>query len=68
MARGLHGKQGSSFGIPIETLKREAVYLEPALIVRASPTWAVEVGVPFTVAGRNWPAGPVLSLKVTKGF
>ena len=29
---------------------------------------AVEIGVPFTVAGRNWPAGPVFSLKLTKGF
>jgi hypothetical protein len=68
VARGLHGKRGSSFGIPIDTLKREAVYLVPGLVIRASPTWAVELSVPFTVAGRNWPAGPVFSLKLTKAF
>jgi hypothetical protein len=39
-----------------------------ALIFRASPSWFVEVAVPFTVVGRNWPAGPVLTLKLTKAF
>jgi hypothetical protein len=68
VARGLHGKEGTSFGIPIETLKREAVYLEPGVIIRAGPSWFVELAVPFTVAGRNWPAGPVFSLKLTRSF
>ena len=68
VARGLHGKEGTSFGIPIETLKREAIYVEPGLVIRVNPSWFVEVAVPFTVAGRNWPAGPVFSLKLTAAF
>jgi len=68
VARGLHGAEGVSFGIAIPTLKREAVYVVPGLVIRASPTWIVELSVPFTVSGRNWPAGPVLGLKVTKAF
>jgi hypothetical protein len=68
VARGLHGDEATSFGIPIPTLKREAVYLEPGIVIRATPTWFVEIGVPFTVAGRNWPAGPIVSLKLTKTF
>lgn len=68
VARGLHGKEGTSFGIAIETLKREAVYVEPGVVIRANPSWFVELAVPFTVAGRNWPAGPVFSLKLTKAF
>ncbi len=68
VARGLHGREGTSFGIPIETLKREAIYVEPGFIFRASPSWFVELAVPFTVSGRNWPAGPVFTLKLTKAF
>ena len=68
VARGLHGQEGTSFGLAIATLKREAVYLEPGLVIRASRSWIVEFAVPFTVAGQNWPAGPVFSLKVTKAF
>jgi hypothetical protein len=68
VARGVHGGDATSFGLSIPTLKREAVYLVPALVIRASPSWFVELGVPFTVSGRNWPAGPVLTLKLTKAF
>ncbi len=68
VARGLHGKEGTSFGISIQTLKREAVYLEPGLVIRASPSWFVEFAAPFTVSGRNWPAGPVFTLKLAKEF
>ena len=68
VARGLHGQEGTSFGLAIATLKREALYLEPGLVIRASRSWIVEFAVPFTVAGQNWPAGPVFSLKVTKAF
>ena len=68
VARGLHGKEGTSFGISIQTLKREAVYLEPGLMIQASPSWFVELAVPFTVSGLNWPAGPVFTLKLTKEF
>lgn len=68
LSRGLHGAEGTSFGLAIATLKREAVYVVPGLVFRASPTWIVELSVPFTVSGRNWPAGPVFSLKLTKAF
>ena len=68
VAQGLNGKEGSSFGIPIETLKRSAVYLEPGLVIQVNPSWFVEVAIPFTVSGRNWPAGPVFTLKLTAAF
>ena len=57
VARGLHGKEGTSFGISIQTLKREAVYLEPGLMIQASPSWFVELAVPFTVSGLTGPRG-----------
>jgi hypothetical protein len=44
------------------------VYVVPGLVIRASPTWIVELSVPFTVSGRNWPAGPVFGTTVTKAF
>ena len=40
----------------------------PGVVFRASPTWIVELSVPFTVSGRNWPAGPVFGVKLTKAF
>ena len=68
VSRGLDGTEGRSFGLAIPTLKREAAYVVPGVVFRASPTWIVELSVPFTVSGRNWPAGPVFSLKLTKAF
>lgn len=68
VARGLHGQEGTSFDIPIETLKRKAVYVEPGAVFRINPKWFLEFAVPFTVAGRNWPAGPVFTLKLTAAF
>jgi hypothetical protein len=56
-ARGLHGGRSRSFGIEIPTLKREAVYLSPGLTWELGPARGVELSFPFTVTGRNWPAG-----------
>ena len=66
--RGLHGGESTSFGITIPTLKREIVYLVPGLIVDLGAQRAVEFAVPFTLRGRNWPAGPVLTLDFRKTF
>lgn len=68
VARGLHGKDATSFGLPLASLRRKAVYVEPALTVKLGPRWDAAVAVPVTVSGRNWPAGPVLSLGVSRTF
>jgi hypothetical protein len=67
-ARGLHGEESTSFGITIPTLKREVVYLVPGLIFDLGAARAVEEAEPFTMRGRNWPAGPVLTLAFRKTF
>ena len=63
-ARGLHGGTSTSFGLEIPTLKREAVYVTPGLTWELGPGRGVELSLPFTVKGRNWPAG----LSVGIGF
>jgi hypothetical protein len=68
VARGLKGAESAAFGLPIATLKREAVYVSPGLIVDAGGGRSVTVSVPFSVAGRNWPAGPIVSIGVSQGF
>ena len=57
VARGLHGGPSTSFGLEIPTLKREAVYLQPGLVWDLGKERSVELSLPFTVKGRNWPAG-----------
>ena len=64
VARGLHGGSSTSFGLDIPTLKREAVYLQPGLVWDLGKERSVELAFPFTVKGRNWPAG----LSVGVGF
>lgn len=68
VARGLHGRDARAFGLPIAALRREAVYLEPALTAAFASGWGASLAIPFTVSGRNWPAGPVLSLGVSRAF
>ncbi len=68
LARGLHGQESTTFGLSIPTLKRQAVYIEPALILSLGETRGVEIKVPFTVRGRNWPAGPVFALGFHQTF
>lgn len=64
VARGLHGSEATSFGLAIPTLKREVVYLQPGLVWDLGSDRSLELSVPFTVKGRNWPAG----LAVGVGF
>jgi hypothetical protein len=68
VARGLHGGESTSFGLGIPSLKREAVYLVPGVILEAGTGRALEFSVPFTLRGRNWPAGPVLTLAYRQTF
>lgn len=64
VARGLHGGRSTSFGLAIPTLKREVVYLQPGLVWDLGGERSLELSLPFTVRGRNWPAG----LAVGVGF
>lgn len=57
VARGLHGERSTSFGLEIQTLKREAVYLQPGLVWELAPERGIDLSLPFTIKGRNWPAG-----------
>lgn len=68
LARGVHGRESTAFELPIATLRRKAVYVEPGLILDLGGGRGVSVSVPFTVSGRNWPAGPVLSVGVSQAF
>lgn len=66
--RGLHGELSTSFGLPIETLKREAVYVEPGVSWVMAPEMRIEVTVPVSIRGRNWPAGPVVNVNFIRTF
>jgi hypothetical protein len=43
--------------LPISTLKREAVYVEPGVSFAIASNQRIEVTVPISLRGRNWPAG-----------
>jgi hypothetical protein len=62
MLRGLHGRRSTSFGLDIPTLKREAVYVQPGLLWDLGADRGLELSLPFTVRGRNWPAGLAVGL------
>jgi hypothetical protein len=66
--RGLHGGESTSFGFPIPTLKRSAVYVEPGTLIEVSRVGTVEVAVPISLSGRNWPAGPILLIGYFQQF
>lgn len=68
LARGLHGFESMSFGLTIETLRREVVYIEPGVHFAFTETQGVEVTVPVSVRGRNWPAGPVFTVSFVSLF
>ena len=55
--RGLHGRESTSFGLPIPTLKREAVYVEPGVSFTVRSNQRIELTVPISLRGRNWPGG-----------
>ncbi len=60
--RALHGQRSTSFGLEIPTLKREVVYLQPGLVWDLGADRGIELALPFTVKGRNWPAGLAASV------
>ena len=62
VARGLHGQRSTSFGLEIQTLKREIIYVQPGLVWELAPERGIELSLPFTVRGRNWPAGVSVGL------
>ncbi len=68
VARGLHGRRSTSFGLEIPTLKREAVYIQPGLVWELAPERGIELSLPFTVKGRNWPAGLSVGLGLYSRF
>lgn len=65
---GLYGLGSTSFGLPIPSLQREIIYLEPGMTYNLSSTGGIEVTVPITLRGKNWPAGPVLSIGFYQNF
>lgn len=67
-ARGLHGRDATTFGIPTASLRREAVYLSPGVVWDVGDRWGVDVSVPFTLRGRNWPSGSSLSFALFAKF
>lgn len=68
LARGLYGFESTSFGLTIETLRREIVYIEPGVHFAITKSQGVEVTVPVSVRGRNWPAGPVVTVSFISVF
>lgn len=67
-ARGLHGRRSRSFGLEIPTLTREAVYLQPGLVWELAVERGIELSLPFTVKGRNWPAGLAVGVSFYRRF
>ncbi len=66
--RGLHGFESTSFGLDIQTLRREIVYIEPGIHLNLTPTHGIELTVPISLRGRNWPAGPVFTVNFISLF
>lgn len=66
--RGLHGFDASSFGLRIESLRREVIYIEPGAHIDLTPNHGIEVTVPISLRGRNWPAGPVVTINYITVF
>ena len=66
--RGLHGLESTSFGLSISSLQRQIVYFEPGLIFELSPNRSVEVSLPVSLKGKNWPAGKVINVGFFQTF
>jgi hypothetical protein len=54
--------------LPISTLKREAVYVESGVSFAIASNQRLEVTVPISLRGRNWPAGSTPSYPGPCGF
>jgi hypothetical protein len=65
---GLYGFESTSFGLPLSSLRREAVYVEPGVVYAIDRSRGIEFTVPITLRGRNWPAGPVLNIGFYQRF
>ena len=68
LVRGLQGLETTSFGLPLPSLERRIVYLEPGVMVELSPRRTLELSVPMSLSGQNWPAGPVFNIGVFQTF
>ena len=49
-------------GKPKSISGEEVVYLEPGVHFDLTPSHGIEVTVPISLRGRNWPAGPVFTV------
>ena len=68
LIRGLHGLETTSFGLALPSLERRVVYFEPGVLLELSPRRTLEVSVPMSLSGQNWPAGPVFNIGVFQSF
>lgn len=59
---GIFGSSGSIQGIDLSGDEREILYLQPALTWEMAPSTWIEVGARLPLRGRNFPAGPQLTL------
>ncbi len=66
--RGLHGFDTSAFGFPFPSLQRRAMYLSPGVIFEVNATRSVEISMPLSLSGKNWPAGPVFNIGIFETF
>ena len=66
--RGLYGLDSTSFDLIIESLRREVVYFQPGVTFAVTEASGIELTVPISLRGRNWPAGPVLVILFTQNF
>jgi hypothetical protein len=65
---GLYGLETTAFDLPLPSLTRQIAYLEPGILLELAPSRGIEVSVPFTLWGQNWPAGPVVSVGFYQRF
>ena len=68
LIRGLYGFEATSFGLTIDSLRREIVYLEPGIVYELAPEQGIELTVPITLRGKNWPAGTVINIGFFQRF
>ncbi|MFQ5790481.1 MAG: transporter [Acidobacteriota bacterium] len=68
LLRGLHGFDSTSFGLNIDSLRREIVYFEPGALFELNPSRGIEFSLPITLRGRNWPAGLVFNIGFYQEF
>jgi hypothetical protein len=65
---GLHGFTTTSFGLPIASLRRQIGYIQPGAVIALGPHRGLELNLPVSLWGRNWPAGPIVSVGFFQRF